>query len=67
MMDFSNSKSYSKFIIIAIDTSLFNEATLKSEPKWGSFNASNRGDLGLEGSRGNVGNLKTKQSLVLEI
>jgi len=57
MMDFSNSKSYSKFTIIAIDTSLFVEATLRLEPKWGSFNALHKGDSRLEGSRGNVRNL----------
>ncbi len=65
-MDFSNSRSYSKSTIVAIDTSLFDEATLRSKPKWWSFNASNRGDSGPQGSRGNVGNLKPNKALYLK-
>jgi hypothetical protein len=65
-MDFNNSRSYFESTIVAIDTSLFDEATLRSEPKWESFNVSNRGDLRLEGSRGDVGNLKPNKALYLK-
>jgi len=67
MMDFSNSRSYSKYIIVAIDITLLDEATWRSELKWGSFNASNKGDSMPKGSRGDVGNLKPNKALYLRI
>lgn len=62
-MDFSNSRSSSKSTIIAIDIALLDETTLRSKPKWGSFNASNRGDSMPKGFRGDAGNLKPNKAL----